>query len=334
MNVTYQREVSHCSKSNYVKQYTVKEVSSAYNSDSLDIVTFIETDYQTIIKRGSTSIGEQLFFIPPESILPVELSEELGITKYLSKGKVQITKLRGNRSEGLVVDIGKATPYLDHILQWEDIPSVHMMGNIVPKIETPIGFEKFYKMPNIRNEPNTFDIGENIAYSEKIHGTNCRFGIFKNPKTQDEQLYVGSHNIVLERNSNNIYWKIVDSLKIEDRLEPNVMFYGEIYGPGIQDITYGMKEPSIKIFAISINGMYFSSRFTHNVCKNLGLDCVEFTQTQFKDVSSLKSLAEIPSEYYNGVREGIVVTSIEDPNKMAKVISESYLTRKNKLERH
>lgn len=334
MNVTYQREVSHCSKSNYVKQYTVDDVIPAENSDSLDIVRFVETDYQTIIKKGSVSIGDSLFFIPPESILPYELSEELGITKYLSKGKVQVTKLRGNRSEGLVVDINKATPYLDHILQWEDLPSIQMLGNIVPKVEIPIGFDKFYKMPNIRNEPNTFEIGEEISYSEKIHGTNCRFGIFKNPKTNEDQLYVGSHNIVLERSKENLYWRVVESLNLEDKLHPGIMFYGEIYGKGVQDIDYGMEKPSFKIFAVSIGGSYLPAPFVWNCCRNYGLDCVDFTLAEFKDIRSLKSIAEQPSEYYNGFKEGIVVVSLENPNKMAKVISETYLTRKNKTERH
>ena len=43
-------------------------------------------------------------FIPPDSVLPFELTELLGITKYTNKGRIRVTKLRGNRSEGVIVD--------------------------------------------------------------------------------------------------------------------------------------------------------------------------------------------------------------------------------------
>lgn len=334
MNVTYQREVGHCSKSNYVKEYTVGNIYPAENSDSLDVAKFKEIDYQTVVKRGSVNVGDKLFFIPPESVLPFELSEELGITKYLSNGRVRITHLRGNRSEGIVVDKEKATPYLDYIMQWEDLPSMAMGGMRMPNAEIPMRFGEFYKMPNLRFEPNLFEIGESIVFSEKIHGTNCRFGNFENPKTGEIQLYVGSHTAVLKKDVDNLYWRIVDSLGVEDKLPLNTVFYGEIYGAGVQDIHYGKKDQGIRVFAASQNGQYLSYRVVAFTVMECGMEPVKFHRTMFNGLTQLKEEAEKKSEYYDGMREGIVITSVDAPNKMAKLLSDMYMERKNKIERH
>jgi len=335
MNVTYQRDVGHCSKSNYVKEYTVGNISPAENSDSLDVVKFVEIDYQTIVKRGKVNIGDKLFFIPPESVLPFELSEELGITKYLSNGRVRITNLRGNKSEGIVADIERVTPYVDHIMQWEDPPSMAMRGMMMPNAETPLRFEEFYKMPNLRFEPHIFKIGEPVVYSEKIHGTNCRFGNFENPKNGESQLYVGSHATVLKKDFNNLYWRVVDSLNVEDKKLPmNTVFYGEIYGMGIQDIHYGRRDQGIMVFAALHQGKYVSYKVLTQLAIEYEMEPVKFHREMFNGIDQLKEKAEEQSEYYDGIREGIVVTSIEDPNKMAKLLSETYMKRRNKLERH
>jgi RNA ligase (TIGR02306 family) len=335
MDITYQREVSHCAKSPYIKMYTVQTVEPAQNSDALDIIKFVETDYQSIVKRGSITNGEEVMFIPPESVLPFELSEELNITKYLSKGRVIITKLRGNRSEGIVVPPAIVEPYIPYIMQWEDQPTVQMMGMMTPKIEIPKNFEVFYKMPNIRNEPDTFVFGEQVAISEKIHGTNCRFGIFKNPSDGKEQLYVGSHKTVLKESDENIYWKCVkDTLPDDIQLPMNTTFYCEIYGKGVQDMHYETNAPALKIFAIYREKNYVEPSQVEKTCNELSLPCVEYKYCKYMGLEKMKNLANAQSTLYDGFKEGIVVVSTHEPNKMGKIISDRYLERKNKTERH
>jgi hypothetical protein len=187
MNVTYQREVGHCSKSNYVKEYTVGNISPAENSDSLDVVKFVEIDYQTVVKRGDL---------------------------------------------------------------------------------------------------------------------------------------------------NNLYWRVVDSLGVEDKLPLDIVFYGEIYGAGVQDIHYGKKDQGIRVFAASQNGQYLSYRVVAFTVMECGMEPVKFHRTMFNGLTQLKEEAERKSEYYDGMREGIVITSVDEPNKMAKLLSEMYMERKNKIERH
>jgi RNA ligase (TIGR02306 family) len=280
-------------------------------------------------------IGDTVMFMPPETVIPFELSELLGITKYLSKGKVQVSKLRGNRSEGLVVDPITVDPFIDYIYQWEDLPTIQMLGDGVPSREIPPSFEKFYKMPNLRNEPNIFSKDEPIVWSEKIHGTNCRFGFLKHPETNEYQLYVGSHNIVIKENEKNIYWRVVKKNLNGTELPKDFIFYGEVYGQGIQDIHYNLKDTqSIKIFAIRDRDKYLPYHDVEEFSKLIDIDSVIFHHDTFTGINSLKHISNLPSEYYNGFREGVVIVSKQNPNKMAKVISETYLERKNKIERH
>jgi RNA ligase (TIGR02306 family) len=314
--------------------YTVDVVQPAENSDALDIIRFKETDYQSVVKRGTIETGQSVMFIPPESVLPFELSEQLEITKYLSKGKVIITKLRGNRSEGLIVEPSIVEPYIPHIYQWEDLPTTQMMGMMVSKVETPPEFEVFYKMPNLRNEPQTFENGESVIYSEKIHGTNCRFGIFTNPSTGEDELYVGSHKTVLRESESNTYWNVVKKTLNGERIPKNTMFYGEIYGRGIQDMNYGVELPTIKIFAMSYKGKYYNPGYVAERCIELSLPYVQFHVTKYDGIEKMKRIAETKSELYDGFKEGIVIVSSKNPNVMGKILCDKYLERKNKTERH
>lgn len=338
MNITYEREISHCEKTNYVKDVTIKEVNHAENSDFLDIVSFEEMGWNAIVRRDSYKSGDLVFFIPPDSVLPFELSESLEVTKYLSKGRVRVTRLRGNRSEGLVVDKEKVLPYLDYILKWEDPPSIQMRGETMPSKEVPYEFEKFYKMPNILNEPYTFRQNELISHSEKIHGTNVRMGILKNPETNEYQLYVGSHEIVLKESDENIYWKVVKE-KLADKLPKDIVFYGEIFGPGIQHLHYEKKEPDILLFNASRNGIYMLWEEFLGICGIYDLPHVIIHIAKYKDIEQIRSLADEPSEYTEThYREGIVICSGERPGIMAKCIGFKYLTekdgKKKRTERH
>jgi intein/homing endonuclease len=146
---------------------TIKEVKPAINSDKLDSITFEEIGWSAVSQKGLHEAGKKVMFIPAESVLPFELGEKLEVTKYLSRGRLRAIKLRGNRSEGLIVDVDKVKPWLEYIMKWEDKPTIEMSGEAS---EGHPRFHKFYEMPNILNEPHVFEPGEKIYYSEKIHG--------------------------------------------------------------------------------------------------------------------------------------------------------------------
>lgn len=336
MTMTQLRDVSHCEPSPYVKLVTIKSIEPAQNSDFLNIVEFEEMGQNAISKRGEFTVGSQVMFIPPDSVLPFELTELLGITKYTNKGRIRVTKLRGNRSEGVIVDKDVVEPQVSHILKWEDPPTIHLRGCAVSQVEAAYDFLKFYKMPNILNEPFTFKVGEEIWYSEKIHGTNMRFGVLPHPHTNEYTDYVGSRNVVLKESETNLYWNVYDKF-FRGRIPRDYVFFCEPFGPGIQHLTYGRKGVDVRIFAIMHRCEYLPVEQVIQVCTQYHLPVVEFKRLIFKDLEEIRSLADAPSEITTEhFREGIVMVSAEQPNRMAKCIGFTYLTEKEKkrTERH
>ena len=338
----YEREVSHCSPSEYVQVVTIKTVRHAENSDNLDAVTFEEFGWNSIVGRDTHKPGDRVMFIPPDSMLPIDLSEKLNVRKYLSKGRVRIVRLRNNRSEGLVLPINALDNFEGDILKWEDLPSTTMSAafTVARQDINPL-FEGFYKIPNLLNEPFTFEPGESVVYSEKIHGTTFRFGILPHPKTGVPTEYVGSHYTVIDHakcGDKNLYARIARPLldKIKDIIQ-NVVFYAEIYGPGIQHLHYGLEAQDVRIFGATVDGEYINPSELTQLYARYGLKTVLFYKTQFKNIEQMRTLADKPSEYTTDhMREGIVIVSADRPRIMAKMIGFNYLTKKQKkrTERH
>jgi RNA ligase (TIGR02306 family) len=330
---TYERDVEHCPVSPYVREVTITSVEPAQNSDNLDCIKFAEMGWQCVSQRGLRQVGQKVMFIPAESVLPFALGEELGITNYLSKGRVKVTKLRGNRSEGVIVEKSLIKDYIPFIMKWEDPPTRAMMGEFMSPSEISPYMHTFYKAPNILNEPFTFDVGEELLYSEKIHGTNWRVGKLPHPATEEMQLYVGGHETVFKDTVDNVYLRA--SREVKDRLPEGILFFGEIFGKGIQDskMTYGVIF-GFRFFAASVKGMYLSHTELAILCKDHSLPCVEFKEFIFTDLEAVRELSEGKSTYAEHIKEGVFLVSVKYPEKMAKCISSSYLDKQNRKERH
>lgn len=339
MEITYERkELDHCEVSKYVKDVTVQWVKPAENSDRLERVYLEEVGWQCVSQKGLYKIGDKAILIPPDSVLPFELGEKLNITNYLSKGRVRVTRFRGNRSEGLLVNKEELEEYLPYILKWEDKPTVNMNGEMESASRTPYQFYKYLRIENFLNTPYVFDVGEKIYYSEKIHGSSARFAAMPNPETDLYQYYVGSHNVVLRETEGNLYWEAFNKY-IRDKMPVDTLLFGEVFGPGVQHLTYGKKGFDILLFAAIKEGEYLSVPEFIEMCDYNGLPKVNFHKTTFESAEQLRGLADSPSEVTDKhMREGIVVMSAERPEGIAKVISFDYLTskkmRKKRTERH
>jgi len=332
--VTYQRDVEHCKPSPYILEVTVNYVAPAINSDNLDCVKFEELGWQAVALRNTMQVGQKVMFIPAESVLPYELGEALNVTTYLSKGRVRVTSLRGNRSEGLIVDRAIVERYLPYILKWEDPPNACMAGEALAASEISPHMHTFYKMPNILNEPNTFSVGEELLYSEKIHGTNWRVGKLPHPVTEKHQLYTGSHEVVFQDTVQNIYLRAAK--EVADRLPEGILFFGEIFGKGIQHLAYGTTF-GYRFFAASRGGYYIPHTEFIEICSVCDLPFVPFGNITFKDLEQIRELSEGNSTYADHIREGAVFVSVRYPERMAKCLSFEYLKGKKgkkRTERH
>src|SRR4051794_40771156 len=71
------------------------------NADTLDLAQIL--GWQVVVKKGQHALGEKVVYFPPDTVLPFELSDKIGITQYLDKGRIRCTRLRGEPSFGLAI---------------------------------------------------------------------------------------------------------------------------------------------------------------------------------------------------------------------------------------
>lgn len=371
----YQRNVDHCEVSGYVKPVTIKELTAIEGADRIVKATFHEVAYETVVPKADYAVGDMAMWIPGESILPLELSEKLGITKRLSKGRVKTVRLKKTRSEGLLEPIDVITPYLDKIMKWESPISIHpafkkhgekfnpkhMRWNAIPGI-----FERFYKMPNLLNEPSTFRKGELVFIGEKHHGMSSRIALLDRPslgwlwntmyaiaywvtgkqKYNREQYYVGTHNTVvmdLPGGHSELFWTAFKRNILNRGIPKNFVFFGELYGSNLngaeiqKGYSYGEDGPKIKLFAaIDVKTeKYLKPGEFALLCDQYYLPRVSHVIVEYDSIEQMREYANGQSAIDNKTdKEGCVIVAADNGRRMAKVINFEYLTKKRRTEFH
>jgi len=99
--------------------------------------------------------------------------------------------------------------------------------------------------------------------TEKIHGTNIRLSF---SHTGKRSVQGRGNNSEIPHFLNEKLWTIVNAIPFEDYLTksadgyPDIVIYGEGYGPGIQDVGKRYAdEPSFIAFDININGYWLNA---------------------------------------------------------------------------
>lgn len=350
----------------------VQEVCHHPNADRLDIVKV--KGWECIVGRDQYKEGDLVVFCPPDSIIPKDLVEKYEL-EYLKKdGRVGATRLRKVMSYGLVLNAepswkeGKDVASILGITKYDPPEPSYSKGKggsiVSRKKQNPLFF-KYTDIENIRNFMDVFKEGEEVIVTEKIHGANTRVArlpiwisnkqnllyriknwINKMRGIKSEFVY-GSRNVQLfgSAKKNNFYgddvWgKVVKKYNLENIIPENHIVYGEVYGSGIQDLTYGMKDGQIDliIFDILVNGNWASWDYVVNFCEENNLPHVPVIyRGSFKMDDVLKMCEGKSILYPPQIREGVVVktTSEESGNsnrKILKVINPDYLTRKGGTE--
>lgn len=243
------------------------------------------------------------------------------------------------------------------ITKYEPVIPTSMNGEVFNAFGMTLKFD----IENIKKFPNIFKDDELVFLTEKLHGTWCCFGhhpendfpIVTSKGLSDKGLAFKFN----EANESNLYVKmfksVVASYSSDDLITrakkffPDTPFYilGEIFGAGVQDLTYGGMEKSFRVFDIYVGepgkGNYVSPGAVMYVCKELELDVVP---TLYAGPFSKEILAEFTDgkETASGqeahIREGVVVRPVEERRDdeigrvILKSVSEKYLLRKNATE--
>jgi RNA ligase (TIGR02306 family) len=222
-------------------------------------------------------------------------------------------------------------------------------------------FHAYTGIENIRNFGDIFKDGEEVIITEKLHGMNARVGKIKtvDDETGDVvwEYMCGSHGVrrkeVDAKGVRSQFWNILtDPVKaLLDELcnnENNVVVFGEIFGPGVQDMHYGLQEKVFRVFDLSVNMKYLGFEEKSAAFNAHGIVTVPIL---YRGPFSW----DIVKEYTNGNttmceagdagkfkgREGVVITPVVerfdveiggDGRVILKSISADYLARKGGTE--
>lgn len=331
------------------------------NADRLELAAI--GGYRAVVAKGDFARGELIAYIPEGAVLPADLIAKMGLDGKLAgpaHNRVHAVRLRGALSQGLVVKC-KA--------HWTDGQSVmNELG--VTKFEPEIPEELkgaayalerdeglTFDLENIKAFPNVLNDGEEVVFTEKIHGVFLAVGahpVATNARHVEGKAWVGSKGLFAGRmafdhsvDNPNVYVRMAiahklyhHAMMLAQEFEQTVFILGEAFGTGVQDLGYGQSS-QFRVFSIVINGVFVNDAQLEQLIAQMGL---QRAPVVYRGPFSQAILEEHTQgrENISGqalhVREGVVVTPVTeriDPQlgRVAlKSVSEAYLLRKNGTE--
>lgn len=324
------------SKSNVATQ-VVDSVREHPNADRLDIATV--SGYDVIVGKGQVTPGQIVVYFPPDNLIPVSVAEELGVHKYMKHARypgdlertqcrIGAARLRGVASFGFLIpttltEVGADLNEVFRAVRY-DPPITATQGDQIA--ERP-KFHRYTEIENVQRFPNRIPEGTMAVYTEKIHGANCRIGVIGG------EIVAGSHRCQISPNSQSVYWTpwhvCHDLLSDMQEDGVDIIIFGEIYGPGIQDLRYEQEKVAFRCFDISIAGKYIPYLHFRELCDKYRIPRVPTMYMGKYSRSTLDSLTDGESYLAKHIREGVVVKALEEsePRQILKSVSVDYLAR-------
>jgi RNA ligase (TIGR02306 family) len=363
-----------------VQATRVLAVANHPEADRLDLVTV--HGYTSIVARDQFAVGDLVVYLPEAAVLPDYLIERLGLVGKLAGSKhdrVKAVRLRGIFSQGICMGVRGETQAVTLInangesrqfAEGEDAAEFLGITKFEPPVPTHLAGEVAnagthltvaFDIENIKRFPDVLADGEEVVFTEKLHGTFTGVGIVPEKDARDEFVRgrfvvfskgLGGQGLVFKdnaANASNAYLRMAKGTGLLDAMtaqfateaEP-VFFLGETFGK-VQDLEYGIKGLSFRAFAM-VRGYRGNQRYEDNdafeaILKTMGVARVPVV---YRGPFSQEALMEHTrgKETVSGqalhIREGVVVTPVKERVDMGigrvclKSISEDYLLRKDK----
>ncbi len=351
------------------------------NADALELAAV--GGYRAVVQKGRFETGELAVYVPEGSIVPAYLQERLGVEGRLAgsrKDRVKAVRLRGVLSQGLVVPLesGPDGPTLTNeagepavVREGDDLAAFLGVEKYVPPVPDAMvgavwaaGQDRTlaYDVENIKRWPGVLAPGEPVVMTEKVHGTLLGCGVMPASLAHPEHgravvfsKGLGAKGIAfdLREGARNVYARVVRDQRLVEAIESAfadelqdqpVFVLGEVFGAGVQDLTYG-GDVSFRVFDVYVgrrsDGSYLDDERLDRACERMGLARVPvvyrgpFSEAALADHTSG---AETVSGGGAHLREGVVVrptTEREDAGLgrvQLKSVSDDYLTRKGGTE--
>lgn len=319
---------------------TIEALKPHNNADSLELAQVL--GWQLVVRKGEYQIGQRIVYFPIDTLLPLELSERLGVTKYLSKQRIRCAKLRGEPSFGLAIRPDHDWTIGENVAEFYDArkyePPVRVTAGDA-EVNHPL-FVAYTEIENMRNFPEIFEPGESVLLSEKIHGTNARVACIEG------ELMAGSMGLRRKRPdedrfASNTYWFPLSLEPVRTLLEAlgrehrQVILFGEVYGSKIQSFHYGLRGSiGFRAFDLLLDGHYMDWPDFLVLCARYGVETVPVLATIPFDLAEVKRASEGKTQLMEQdahIREGVVVRPTHERHDprigrvILKYVSDSYL---------
>jgi len=332
----------------------VNEVEHHPNADRLDVVQVL--GFKVVCRRDQFKVGDAATYFPADMLISIEAAEALGVTKYLrpatypgdihkSQCRVSSCRLRGIPSHGFIIG-----PVEHEGAYGMDLTNVYGGYKYVPPVRSGGGdalreatlFHQYTSIENIQRCPNVIPAGTDVRITEKIHGTNARIGKIRE---EDEWEYMAGSHKVRRKQGIGLYWQPFPLVQdLLDELCGNahdVIVFGEIFGHGVQDMTYGVDGKAFQVFDISVDGKYLDWEDVKDACNATGVPLVPLLYVGKYDREIVEQLTYGASTFDNikcafKDREGCVITPLKEQyspelggRMILKSVSADYRNRKN-----
>lgn len=357
----------------------VLEVYPHPNADSLEFIKL--KGWPVIVQKSiGLKVGDLVVYFPPDSVMSEELANRLGILKYLApvkgdeagtiKGyRVRAARLRGEPSYGTIESV-----IPEGAQPGQDLKEYYGITKYEPPLkatdgdaETPKAtFVRYTDIENIRNYPNVLQEGEEVVFTEKLHGKNCRFGLLQDTDDEGNAVYkwmAGSHDVrrkeIDQKGRPSDFWLPLEDPKMRELItalsdnQKDVIVFGELIGSGVQDMAYGFQNgaKSYRAFDIYVAGHYLGVEQKTELFKQYQIPVVPFlykgpfswaVMEQYTYGDTTMCEPEKAGKFKG--REGIVITPLNERRDHAlegeskrvifKSISADYIARKGGTEEH
>jgi RNA ligase (TIGR02306 family) len=351
------------------------EVLTVHEHPNADALELAQVGlYRAVVAKGAFRTGETAVYIPEQAVLPADLIEELGLTGRLAGSnadRVRAVRLRGELSQGIVCrpkalgDVDLAQAALDGTDFAERLGIVKWVPPIPPTmsgdVESAPDLLPWVDIENIQRFPGIFEPGEAVVLTEKLHGSACLLTYFAEHEGGDEGGRVqvsskgfGAKSLALKEDPRNLYWRAVRghgvpeaAARLAERLGARrVGIFGEVYGAGVQDLTYGAdgrrETLGYAVFDVSaeIDGTVRWLDAAQLLAGELPL-----VPRLYEGPYDIERVLEVASgrETVSGremhLREGVVIrpaterySTVTGGRAIAKAVSPAYLTRKGGTE--
>ncbi|MCZ4611763.1 RNA ligase (ATP) [Streptomyces sp. Lzd4kr] len=345
------------------------EVLTVHEHPNADALELAQVGlYRAVVAKGAYRSGEAAVYIPEQAVLPTGLIEELGLTGRLAgsaSDRVKAVRLRGELSQGIVcrpkalgdVDLTRAaaegTDFAEllGITKWVPPIPPTMSGDV----ESAPDLLPWVDIENIQRYPDIFTPGEPVVLTEKLHGSACLLTYV----ADEERVYVsskgfGSKSLALREESRNLYWRAIRghgvaeaAARLAERLGARrVGIFGEVFGAGVQDLTYGAdgRRETLGYAAFDVSAEIDGRVRWLDAAEALDGE-LPLVPRLFEGPFDIERVLEVASgrETVSGrelhLREGVVIrpaverySAVTGGRAIAKAVSPAYLTRKGGTE--